>query len=49
MKIPKRCEAADDPAYPAEIAGVISHVPEAPGLVYAADRGIGTAAIPRSD
>jgi phosphoribosylglycinamide formyltransferase-1 len=45
----KLIEAADDPAYPAEIVGVISDMPEAPGLVYAADRGIGTAAIPRSD
>jgi phosphoribosylglycinamide formyltransferase-1 len=45
----KLIEAAEDPSYPAEIAGVISDVPEAPGLVFAADRGIGTAAIPRSD
>ncbi len=45
----KLIEAAEDPSYPAEIAGVISDVPEAPGLVYAADKGIGTAAIARSD
>ena len=42
-------EAAEDPSYPAEIAGVISDVPEAPGLVFAAGKGIGTAAIPRGD
>ena len=41
--------AAEDPSYPAEIAGVISDVPDAPGLVFAADKGIGTAAIPRGD
>jgi phosphoribosylglycinamide formyltransferase-1 len=29
-------EAAADPTYPAEIVGVISDVPEAPGLVFAA-------------
>lgn len=42
-------EAARDPAYPAEIVGVLSDMPEAPGLVYAGDRGIATAAIPRAD
>lgn len=42
-------EAAEDASYPAEIAGVISEVPDAPGLVFAADKGIGTAAIPRGD
>lgn len=42
-------EAAEDASYPAEIVGVISDEPEAPGLVYAADKGIGTAAIPRGD
>jgi formyltetrahydrofolate-dependent phosphoribosylglycinamide formyltransferase len=45
----KLVEAAEDPSYPAEIAGVISDVPNAPGLIFAADKGIGTAAIPRSD
>ena len=45
----KLIAAAEDPSYPAEIAGVISDVPDAPGLVFAADRGIGTAAIPRGD
>ena len=45
----KLIEAAEDSAYPAEIAGVISDVPEAPGLVFAADKGIGAAAILRSD
>jgi phosphoribosylglycinamide formyltransferase-1 len=42
-------EAAKDPTYPAEIVGVISDMPDAPGLVFAADRGVGTAAIPRAD
>lgn len=41
-------EAAADPAYPAEIVGVISDMPDAPGLVFAADRRIQTAAIPRN-
>ncbi|RLP22187.1 phosphoribosylglycinamide formyltransferase [Mesorhizobium sp. YM1C-6-2] len=45
----KLIEAAEDSSYPAEIVGVISDVPDAPGLVFAADRGIGTAAIPRGD
>jgi len=45
----KLIEAAEDSSYPAEIAGVISDVPNAPGLVFAADKGIGTAAIPRGD
>jgi formyltetrahydrofolate-dependent phosphoribosylglycinamide formyltransferase len=45
----KLIEAAEDSTYPAEIAGVISDVPDAPGLVFAADKGIGTAAIPRGD
>ncbi|MEW9838504.1 phosphoribosylglycinamide formyltransferase [Mesorhizobium marinum] len=40
-------EAAEDPTYPAEIAGVISDVADAAGLIYAADKGIGAAAIPR--
>ena len=42
-------EAAEDPSYATEIVGVISDIPDAPGLVFAADKGIGTAAIPRSD
>ena len=45
----KLIEAAEDSSYPAEIVGVISDVPDAPGLVFAADRGIGTAVIPRGD
>lgn len=42
-------EAAADPSYPAEIVGVISDMADAPGLVFAADKGVGTAAIPRGD
>lgn len=38
-------EAAADPTYPAEIALVLSNVEDAPGLVFAADKGIPTAAI----
>ena len=34
-------EAASDKGFPAEIAGVISDQPEAPGLAVAAARGIG--------
>lgn len=45
----KLIEASADPAYPAEIVGVISDMPEAPGLVFATDKGISTAAIPRGD
>ncbi len=45
----KLIEAAEDSSYPAEIVGVISDVSDAPGLVFAADRGIGTAAILRGD
>jgi len=45
----KLIEAAEDPAYPAEIVGVISDMPDALGLVFATDKGISTAAIPRSD
>ena len=41
--------AAEDPAYAAEIVGVISDMPDAPGLVFAADKGISTIAVPRSD
>ena len=42
-------EAAGDPSYPAEVVGVISDEPEAPGLVFAGDRGISAVAVPRSD
>jgi phosphoribosylglycinamide formyltransferase 1 len=42
-------EAAADPTYPAEIVGVISDVADAPGLVFAADKGISTAAVSRSE
>jgi phosphoribosylglycinamide formyltransferase-1 len=38
-------EAARDPAYPAEIAHVISNRPDAPGLDYAEDHGIPTEVI----
>jgi formyltetrahydrofolate-dependent phosphoribosylglycinamide formyltransferase len=41
--------AAEDPAYAAEIVGVISDMPGAPGLVFAADKGISTIAVPRDD
>lgn len=44
----KLIEAAEDPAYPVEIVGVISDIPEALGLVFAADRKIKTAAIARN-
>lgn len=40
-------EAAEDPSYPAEVVGVVSDTPEAPGLVYAAGKGIETASFPR--
>ena len=36
-------EAAKDPAYPAEIVGVFSNKPDAPGLAYAEAAGIPTA------
>lgn len=36
-------EAAKDPAYPAEIVGVFSNKPDAPGLEYAAAASIPTA------
>ncbi len=36
-------EAARDPAYPAQIVGVFSNVPDAPGLATAASYGIPTA------
>lgn len=45
----KLIEAAEDSSYPAEIVGIISDVADAPGLVFAADRGIGGAAILRGD
>ena len=38
-------EAAKDPGFPAEIAGVFSNNPDAAGLVFAADAGIPTAAL----
>jgi len=38
-------EAARDPAYPAEIALVVSNNPDAPGLARAREAGITTAAI----
>jgi formyltetrahydrofolate-dependent phosphoribosylglycinamide formyltransferase len=41
--------AAADPAYPAEIVGVISDEPDAVGLGIAASRGIPTRAIARND
>ena len=45
----KLIEAAEDSAYPAEIVGVVSDTPEAPGLLFAGGKGIGTIALPRSD
>lgn len=45
----KLIEAAEDSSYPAEIVGIISDVADAPGLAFAADRGIGGAAILRGD
>jgi formyltetrahydrofolate-dependent phosphoribosylglycinamide formyltransferase len=39
------CEAARDPAYPAEIALVLSNRADAPGLAVAADYGVETLAI----
>ncbi|MBX3581554.1 MAG: phosphoribosylglycinamide formyltransferase [Rhizobiaceae bacterium] len=42
-------EVAEHSAYPVEIVGVISDVVDAPGLVFAADKGISTIALPRSD
>jgi phosphoribosylglycinamide formyltransferase-1 len=42
-------EAARDPAYPAEIACVVSNVAAAPGLQIARDAGIAAIAIPHRD
>ncbi|MBX3575654.1 MAG: phosphoribosylglycinamide formyltransferase [Rhizobiaceae bacterium] len=42
-------EAASDPAYPAEIVGVVSDNPEAPGLTFAAGRGQPVAVANRRD
>jgi formyltetrahydrofolate-dependent phosphoribosylglycinamide formyltransferase len=42
-------EAAADPAYPADIVGVISDKPDAVGLGIAASRGIATRTIARAD
>ena len=42
-------EAASDPAFPAEIAGVISDNPDAPGLVIAGQRKISLRVVPRAD
>lgn len=42
-------EAAAEAGYPAEIAGVLSDTPDAPGLLYASSRGIQTHVFPRSD
>jgi phosphoribosylglycinamide formyltransferase 1 len=42
-------EAAAEPSYPAEIVGVISDTPDAPGILFAASRGVETRVVPRSD
>lgn len=42
-------EAAKAPDYPAEIVGVFSNKPDAPGLALAADNGIATAARSHKD
>jgi formyltetrahydrofolate-dependent phosphoribosylglycinamide formyltransferase len=42
-------EAAAEPSFPAEIAGVISDQPEAPGLIIANQRKIPARVIPRAD
>ena len=41
-------EAAQAPDYPAEIVGVFSNKPDAPGLATAADHGIATASLAQS-
>jgi formyltetrahydrofolate-dependent phosphoribosylglycinamide formyltransferase len=41
--------AASDTAFPAEIVGVISDKPDAPGLQFAAGQGIATRVIARAD
>ena len=42
-------EAAADPSHPVEIVGVLSDMPDADGLLFAASRGIEAVALPRSD
>ncbi len=42
-------DACDDPRYPAEVVGVLSDNPAAPGLRRASDRGIPTRAITLAD
>lgn len=42
-------EAASDPAFPAEIAGVVSDSADAPGLIVAGQRRVPVRAVPRAD
>lgn len=42
-------EASKEPGYPAEIVGVVSDNPEAPGLTFAAGRGLPVAVASRRD
>ncbi len=42
-------EAAADASFPAEIVGVISDTPDAPGLIFAESRGVETRVLPRGD
>lgn len=42
-------DAAEAPDYPAEIVGVFSNKPNAPGLDFARDHGIATAAVSHKD
>lgn len=42
-------QAAREGDYPAEIVGVVSDNPEAPGLLYASSAGIPTRVVPRQD